>query len=108
MMWHQVLAGRLAGLGDGRAVRRALHRHVRLPRHPPRRAGPARHARDDLWLEHRDADAGGARRLAHPGGAAALRRRAGGKSKVAGSLRGTLRAGGRIVATFVRVATARS
>jgi hypothetical protein len=30
--------------------------------------------------------------------------RAGGSSKVAGSLRGTLRAGGRIVATFARVA----
>ena len=32
------------------------------------------------------------------------RRRIGGKSKVAGSLRGTIRAGARIVATFVRVA----
>jgi hypothetical protein len=36
------------------------------------------------------------------------RRRAGGKSKVAGSVRGTLRAGGRILATFIRVATART
>jgi hypothetical protein len=32
------------------------------------------------------------------------RRRSGGASKVAGSLSGTLRAGGRIIATFVRVA----
>jgi hypothetical protein len=32
------------------------------------------------------------------------RRRAGGQSKVAGSLRGTLRAGTRIVTTFARVA----
>jgi hypothetical protein len=32
------------------------------------------------------------------------RRRGGGTSKVAGSLRGTLRAGGRIAATFCRVA----
>ena len=32
------------------------------------------------------------------------RRRAGGTSKVAGSLRGTLRAGGRIARTYVRVA----
>jgi hypothetical protein len=31
-------------------------------------------------------------------------RRAGGESKVAGSLRGTVKAGGRIVATFVRLA----
>jgi hypothetical protein len=33
------------------------------------------------------------------------RRRAGGESKVAGSLAGTLRASSRIVATFARVAT---
>ena len=45
---------------------------------------------------------------AHPGGADALSPpRRGGVSKVAGSLRGTLRAGGRIVHTFVRVALAR-
>jgi hypothetical protein len=31
--------------------------------------------------------------------------RAGGTSKVAGSLRGSLRAGGKIVSTFVRVAS---
>jgi hypothetical protein len=30
--------------------------------------------------------------------------RVGGQSKVAGSIRGTLRAGGKIVSTFVRVA----
>jgi hypothetical protein len=35
------------------------------------------------------------------------RQRSGGTSKVAGSLRGTLRAGARIVATFARVATTR-
>jgi glycosyltransferase involved in cell wall biosynthesis len=34
----------------------------------------------------------------------AYRRRSGGESKVAGSLKGTLRAGSRIVATFVRIA----
>jgi hypothetical protein len=34
--------------------------------------------------------------------------RAGGVSKVAGSLRGTLRAGSRIVTTFARVATQRA
>jgi hypothetical protein len=33
------------------------------------------------------------------------RRRSGGQSKVAGSLSGSVRAGARIVATFVRVAT---
>jgi hypothetical protein len=35
------------------------------------------------------------------------RRRSGGKSKVAGSLRGSLRAGFRIASTFLRVASAR-
>jgi hypothetical protein len=35
------------------------------------------------------------------------RRRGGGSSKVAGSLRGTLRAGSRIAATFCRVASTR-
>jgi hypothetical protein len=35
------------------------------------------------------------------------RRRAGGRSKVAGSIGGTLRAGSKIVSTFVRVAVAR-
>ena len=34
----------------------------------------------------------------------AYRRRAGGESKVAGNLRGTIRAGSRIIATFARVA----
>ena len=72
MSWHQVLAGRLAGWLDVGAVRRPLHRHVRLPRDPPRCAGSARHARDDLWLEHRDADEGGTRRPAHPGTAGAV------------------------------------
>ena len=38
----------------------------------------------------------------------ANRRRLGGVSKVAGSVRGTLRAGGRIIATFMRVASERS
>jgi hypothetical protein len=33
------------------------------------------------------------------------RRRSGGDSKVAGTLPGTIRAGGRIIATFLRVAT---
>ena len=106
MSWHQVLAGRLAGWFMSRAVRRPLHRHVRLPGHPPRRAGAARHARDDLRLEHRDADEGRARRAAHPGTAGALRRRAGGSSKVAGSLRGSIRAGWRIILTVARVAMA--
>jgi glycosyltransferase involved in cell wall biosynthesis len=55
MLWHQVLAGRLAGLGMG-----ALY------------AGAPRDARDDLWLEHRDADEGRAGRASHSRSADAL------------------------------------
>ena len=49
---------------DQTPLRRALHRHVRVSRHPPRHFAGARHARTDLWLESRNADAGGARGLA--------------------------------------------
>ena len=52
---------------DPAALRRALHRHGRVSRHPPRDAVSARHARNDLWLESRNADARGARRPAHYG-----------------------------------------
>ena len=92
MASHQLLAGLIAGVADATALRRALHRHVRVPRHPPRHLAGARHARNDLWLESRNADAGGARRpcasLELP---VAYRRRLGGESKVAGSLRGSLK-----------------
>ena len=104
MSWHQVLGGPPAWRRDRRADRRALHRHVRLPSHQPRCAGAAAAARDDLWLEHRDADAGSARWPAHSRNPLPYRRRTGGHSKVAGSLRGSLRAGWRIGVTFVRVA----
>ena len=53
-------------------LRRALHRHVRLSRHPPRHVAQARHARDDLRLESGNADAGRARRFARAGNAGRL------------------------------------
>ena len=59
--WHQIAAGRLAGLGHAPALRRAQHRHVRLPRDPPRCSPRPRNARADLRLEYRNADAGCAR-----------------------------------------------
>ena len=43
---------------DPAHLRGALHRYVPFPRDPPRRARSTRHARGDLWLEPRDADAG--------------------------------------------------
>lgn len=107
MLWHQVLAGRAAGFGMGalygvrysdmcafRAIRRDCLDRLRL--------------REmtygwNIEMQMRAARAG-LRILEIP---LPYRRRAGGKSKVAGSLRGTLRAGGRIVATFARVAATR-
>ena len=86
-------------------LRRALYRHVRVSRHPPRYVARARHARDDLWLESRNADAGRAQRACAfsncrlpigAGSAASPRSRA--------RLRGSLKAGLRIVSTFARVA----
>ena len=72
MSWHQVLAGRLAGwlMSALYGVRytdmcafRAISREA-LARLDMRET--------DLWLEHRDADEGGARRPAHPGTAGAV------------------------------------
>ena len=72
MSWHQVLAGRLAGwlmslLYGVRYTDMCAFRAIRrdaLARLDMRES--------DLWLEHRDADEGGARRPAHPGVAGAV------------------------------------
>jgi glycosyltransferase involved in cell wall biosynthesis len=104
---HQLLAGRIAGL-----AMRALY-GVRFTD-----MGPLRAIRRDALepLGMRETTYGwnlemqmraarlGLRILELP---VAHRRRAGGASKVAGSLRGTLRASWNIAATFVRVARAR-
>ena len=73
MSAHQILAGLALGYAMRLCPWRALHRHVRFPRDPPLEPDDARHARDDLWLEYRDADAGGGREAAHPRIAGRLR-----------------------------------
>jgi glycosyltransferase involved in cell wall biosynthesis len=105
MLWHQVLAGRLAGMGIG-----ALYR-VRYSDMCAFRA-IGRAALDRLALREMtygwniemqmQAARTGLRILEVP---MPYRCRAGGSSKVAGSLNGTLRASSKIVSTFVRVAT---
>jgi glycosyltransferase involved in cell wall biosynthesis len=104
MLWHQVLAGRIAGWGIG-----ALY-HVR---YSDMCAYRAIRRSTLLTLGMREMTYGwniemqmkaartGIRIVEIP---MPYRCRAGGRSKVAGSLRGTLRAGGKIVSTFVRVA----
>lgn len=106
MSWHQLLAGYLAGLGTKalygvrytdmcayRAIRRDCLSHLGM--------------REmtygwNIEMQMRAARAG-LRILEVP---MPYRRRSGGRSKVAGSLRGSLRAAYRITTTFVRVATA--
>jgi glycosyltransferase involved in cell wall biosynthesis len=107
MSWHQLLAGRAAGWGMG-----ALY-GVRYSDMCAFRAI----ARDALArLDMREMTYGWNIEMQMKAARAGLRVaeiplpyrcRAGGQSKVAGSLRGTLRAGTRIVATFMRVAAAR-
>ena len=105
MSWHQVLAGRLAGLGISilygvrftdmcayRAIRRDCLRDMAM--------------REmtygwNIEMQMKAARAG-LRILEVP---LPYRRRQGGESKVAGSFRGSLRAACRIIATFIRVAT---
>ena len=103
MLWHQVLAGRIAGFGMGalygvrysdmcafRAINRGALRRLAL--------------REmtygwNIEMQMRAARAG-LRILEVP---LPYRCRAAGSSKIAGSLRGTLRAGSRIAATFCRL-----
>lgn len=108
MSWHQVLAGRLAGAGMGalygvrytdmcafRAIRRdaLLRLDMREMTYGWNLEMQMKAARQRLRV------------LEVP---VPYRRRLGGESKVAGSLRGTLRAGTRIIATFARVAADRA
>jgi glycosyltransferase involved in cell wall biosynthesis len=107
MSWHQLLAGRLAGLGIGalygvrysdmcayRAIRRDCLEQLGM--------------REMSYGWNIEMQMKAARQRLHilevpmP-----YRRRSGGVSKVAGSLSGTIHAAGRIVTTFLRVAAAR-
>jgi len=104
MSWHQVLAGWLAGRAMG-----ALYGVRYTDMCAFRAVSRAALARLDMqemtygWNIEMQMKAArmGLRILELP---VPYRRRAGGASKVAGSIRGTIRAGGRIMATFARVA----
>jgi glycosyltransferase involved in cell wall biosynthesis len=106
MLWHQVLAGRIAGFGMG------LRYGVRYSDMCAFRAI----RRDTLKrLDMREMTYGWNIEMQMKAARAKLRIlevpmpyrcRMGGESKVAGSLQGTMRAGGKIVSTFWRVATA--
>jgi glycosyltransferase involved in cell wall biosynthesis len=108
MLWHQVLAGRLAGLGMG-ALYRVQYSDMCAFRAIDR-AALARLAMREMtygWnIEMQMKAARAGLRISEV--PMPYRRRAAGESKVAGSLRGTMRAGTKIVSTFLRVATARS
>jgi glycosyltransferase involved in cell wall biosynthesis len=108
MLWHQVLAGRIAGFGMG-----ALY-GARFSDMCAFRAIGREALRD---LEMREMTYGWNIEMQMKAARARLRIlevplpyrcRGGGSSKVAGSLPGTLRAGSRIVATFCRVAASPS
>jgi glycosyltransferase involved in cell wall biosynthesis len=105
MSWHQVLAGRLAGWGM-RALYGVRYNDMCAYRAISRDALARLDMREmtygwNLEMQMKAARAG-LRILEVP---MPYRCRSGGESKVAGSLRGTLRAAIRIVTTFVRVAT---
>jgi glycosyltransferase involved in cell wall biosynthesis len=104
MIWHQVLAGRAAGLGIG-ALYGVRYSDMCAFRAIDRAALQRLGMREmtygwNIEMQMRAARAG-LRILEVP---LPYRRRAGGTSKVAGSLRGTMRAGSQIVSTFLRVA----
>ena len=105
MSWHQVLAGRLAGWGM-RALYGVRYSDMCAYRAIRRDALARLDMREMTYGWNLEMQMKAARRglriLEVP---MPYRCRAGGESKVAGSLRGTLRAATRIVATFVRVAT---
>jgi glycosyltransferase involved in cell wall biosynthesis len=107
MHWHQVLAGRLAGRAIGALYRvrySDMCAYRAIDRTALRRLGLREMGYGwNIEMQMKAARAG-LRILEVP---LPYRCRAGGESKVAGSLRGTLRAGSRIIATFLRVATAR-
>jgi glycosyltransferase involved in cell wall biosynthesis len=108
MSWHQVLAGHLAGFGMGalygvRYSDMCAYRAIR--RDALGRLGMTEMTYGwNIEMQMKAARAG-LRILEVP---MPYRCRLGGTSKVAGSLRGSLRAGWRIVATFFRVATTKT
>jgi glycosyltransferase involved in cell wall biosynthesis len=104
MSWHQVLAGHLAGFGMGALYRvrySDMCAYRAISRDALRRLGMTEMTYGwNIEMQMKAARAG-LRILEVP---MPYRCRMGGVSKVAGSLRGSLRAGWRIVTTFFRVA----
>ena len=105
MLWHQVLAGRVAGWGMG-ALYGVRYTDMCAFRAIDRAALAGLQLREmtygwNIEMQMRAARA----RLRIQEVPLPYRCRTGGTSKVAGSLRGTLKAGSRIVTTFTRVAT---
>jgi glycosyltransferase involved in cell wall biosynthesis len=108
MLWHQVLAGRVAGWGMG-ALYGVRYSDMCAYRAITRQALLGLDMREmtygwNIEMQMKAARAG----LRILEVAVPYRCRVGGESKVAGSLRGTMRAGGKIVSTFVRVASQRA
>lgn len=104
MLWHQVLAGRLAGLGMG-ALYRVRYSDMCAFRAIEREALRRLDMREMTYGWNIEMQMKAARaRLRILEVPLPYRRRAGGESKVAGSLRGTVKASTRIVTTFLRVA----
>ena len=108
MNWHQLLAGRLAGFGMG-ALYGVRYSDMCAYRAIDRQALAQLGLQEmtygwNIEMQMKAARAG-LRITEIP---LPYRRRLGGKSKVAGSLRGSVRAASQIVSTFVRVATART
>jgi glycosyltransferase involved in cell wall biosynthesis len=108
MLWHQVLAGRMAGWGMGAlyGVRYSdMCAYRAISRAALGRLGMTEMTYGWNLEMQMKAAAAGLRIEEVP---LPYRVRAGGASKVAGSLRGTLRAGQQIAATFLRVAASKS
>ncbi len=104
MSWHQVLAGQAAGVGM-RALYGIRYTDMCAFRAIRRSSLAGLHLREMTYGWNIEMQMQAARaRLRILEVPVPYRCRAGGESKVAGSLRGTVRAGWRIVTTFARVA----
>ena len=107
MLWHQVLAGRLAGIGIG--LRYGVRYTDMCAFRAIGRAALADLALNELtygWnIEMQMKAARAGLRIAEV--PMPYRCRLGGSSKVAGSLAGTMRASTRIIATYLRVASSK-
>jgi glycosyltransferase involved in cell wall biosynthesis len=108
MLWHQVLAGRIAGWGIG-VLYGVRYSDMCAYRAIGREALRGLDMREmtygwNIEMQMKAARAG----LRIDEIPVPYRCRAGGVSKVAGSVRGTLRAAGKIISTFVRVASQRA